>query len=257
MRTFQHESLKIYQIPLRKDNYTYLLTDDDSGETLVVDPAESPECLELLEALGRPLSMILNTHHHDDHVHGNKALKERYGCRIYGSAHDKERIPGLSDTLKGGDTVRFAGRTLKVFDTPGHTLGHISYFLPDANWLFCGDTLFALGCGRLFEGTPEMMWQSLRTLRDLPPESLVFCAHEYTLANARFALHIAPDFPGLKEHVLTLETRLKHEGATVPTRLEKEKAFNPFLLADHPYFKSQGDTPVEVFAAIRKAKDQF
>jgi hydroxyacylglutathione hydrolase len=257
---YSYQSLDLYMVPLRSDNYSYIIHDRISKQTLVVDPSEDEALLSFIKAKGFSLDLIIDTHHHDDHTHGNISLQKAFGSAITASRydHDKNRIPGeVQRTLSDGDRFEFSGYHFRAISTPGHTLGHVCLLLEEANWLFSGDTLFGLGCGRLFEGTPEIMWESLQKLRALSDATEVFCGHEYTLSNARFARHVGGDLPGLSEYQTSLEKRFRESGRTVPSRLGDEKAFNPFLLADHPYFKNLGDSPSAVFANLRKQKDNF
>lgn len=257
---YSYQSLELYLVPLRSDNYSYVIHDRAKGQTLVIDPSETEPLIQCLKDHKFGLDMIIDTHHHDDHTQGNDGLQKEFGSTIVCSAYDREkdRIPGrVGLTLKDGDTLKFSDYSFQVLATPGHTLGHICLLLQGAHWLFCGDTLFGLGCGRLFEGTPAIMWESFKKLRALPDDALVFCGHEYTLSNARFAQHIAPELKGLDAYVETLKRRRLRDGRTVPSTLADEKAYNPFLLADHPSLASLGHDPVSVFAEIRKRKDGF
>lgn len=257
---YSYKSLDLYMVPLRSDNYSYIIHDRDSKKTLVVDPSENEALVTFIKDKGFTLDLILDTHHHDDHTHGNISLQESFQSEIIASRYDqdKNRIPGkVTKTLKDGDRFEFSGYHFRAISTPGHTLGHVCLLLEEANWLFSGDTLFGLGCGRLFEGTPEIMWESLLKLRALPDAALVFCGHEYTLSNARFAKHVASELPGLSAYLLTLEQRYREEGRTVPSRLADEKSYNPFLLADHPFFASLGSQASGVFGNLRKQKDNF
>ncbi|RYZ58631.1 MAG: hydroxyacylglutathione hydrolase [Proteobacteria bacterium] len=257
---YRYKSLDLYMVPLRSDNYSYIIHDRETKKTLVIDPSENEALVTFIKDKGFSLDLIIDTHHHDDHTHGNISLQDMFKSEIIASRYDqdKNRIPGqVGRTLKDGDRFEFSGYHFRAISTAGHTLGHVCLLLEEANWLFSGDTLFGLGCGRLFEGTPEIMWESLQKLRALPDDSLVFCGHEYTLSNARFARHVASNLPGLKGYLDSLEKRFKEEGRTVPSRLSDEKAFNPFLLADHPFFKSLGDDPAAVFGNLRKQKDNF
>jgi hydroxyacylglutathione hydrolase len=251
--------LEIIRIPVLKDNYVWLL---HSGTTVaVVDPAVEGPVVAELDRIGRRLTHILNTHHHNDHVGANLALKARYGCKIVGPLADRDRIPGIDLALAEGDTVTLGDATAKVFDVPGHTRGHIAFWFADEKALFCGDTLFALGCGRLFEGTPNQMWNSLLKLRAMPDETLVCCAHEYTQSNARFAVTADPGNARLAARAAEIDAMRAKGEATVPSLLGVEKATNPFLRADDPALAAAyglaGRDPVTVFAAIRAAKDRF
>lgn len=251
--------LEIIRIPVLKDNYVWLL---HSGMTVaVVDPAVEGPVVAELDRTGRRLTHILNTHHHNDHVGANLALKARYGCKIVGPLADRDRIPGIDLALAEGDAITLGAATAKVFDVPGHTRGHIAFWFADEKALFCGDTLFALGCGRLFEGTPDQMWNSLLKLRAMPDETLVCCAHEYTQSNARFAVTADPGNARLAARAAEIDAMRAKGEATVPSLLGVEKATNPFLRADDPALAAAyglaGRDPVTVFAAIRAAKDRF
>ncbi|MCK5622210.1 MAG: hydroxyacylglutathione hydrolase, partial [Alphaproteobacteria bacterium] len=186
-------ALEIHQIPVWDDNYVYLAHDAASASTAVIDPAEAETVLKAAEARGWNITHILNTHHHPDHVGGNLEIKQATGCTIVGARSDAGRIPGIDVQVGEGDTYEMGSATAKVFDVPGHTSGHIAYWFEESDALFCGDTLFALGCGRLFEGTAEQMWRSLDKFRALPGTTRVYCAHEYTQANARFAVTVDPE----------------------------------------------------------------
>jgi hydroxyacylglutathione hydrolase len=251
--------LDILRIPVLKDNYVWLLR--GAAAVAVVDPAVEAPVVAELERLGVRLTHILNTHHHNDHVGANLALKARYGCQIVGPLADKARIPGIDLALAEDDTFRLGDATARVFDVPGHTSGHIAFWFEGEKALFCGDTLFALGCGRLFEGTPAQMWASLLKFRALPDATRVFCAHEYTQSNARFAVTADPANAALAARARDVDAARAKGEATVPSLLGLEKATNPFLRADDPglaaTFGLAGRPPVEVFAAIRAAKDRF
>ena len=182
--------LEIVLVPALSDNYVYLLHDRESGATAVVDPGEAAPVEAALAERGWSLTQIVNTHHHHDHTGGNADLKAKHGARLIGPRAEAARIAGMDRTVGEGDAVEIAGHRAVVYETPGHTSGHISLHIPDSAALFCGDTLFALGCGRMFEGTPPQFWASLSTLRALPAETRVYCGHEYTQSNARFALSV-------------------------------------------------------------------
>ena len=253
--------LEIALIPALSDNYVYLAHDRDSGATAVVDPAEAAPVLAALEQRGWTLTHILNTHHHADHIGGNEALKARFGAPIVGPRADAARIPGIDVEVGDGDTYDFAGHQARVFDTPGHTRGHIAFWFPDSEALFCGDTLFALGCGRLFEGTPAQMWDSLGKLRALPDATRVYCGHEYTQSNARFALTIEPDNEELRARAAAVDALRAKGEPTIPSTLGEEKRTNPFLRADVPEVQEAvgmaGADPAAVFGEIRRRKDNF
>ncbi|MCD2451439.1 hydroxyacylglutathione hydrolase [Methylicorpusculum oleiharenae] len=253
--------LDIIQIPVLNDNYIYLLHDPASKETAVVDPAIASPVLERLDAQGWTLNCIFNTHHHQDHVGGNLELKAQTGCRIIGAYQDRRRIPGIDETVIEGDWVKLGDVRLQVMETPGHTSGHIVYHAIEDGLLFCGDTLFAMGCGRLFEGTAEQMWNSLKSLRDLPDETKVYCAHEYTLNNGRFALTVEPGNPDLIQRVLNVEAMRKVNTPTLPSTIGLEKKTNPFFRADKPSlqtaFDREGESSLSVFTRLRAMKDKF
>jgi hydroxyacylglutathione hydrolase len=251
----------IVVVPLLKDNYGYLVHARETGETAVVDPSESEPVLVAAKARGWLISHIINTHHHNDHCGGNLGLKRACQPIVIGPAYDRERIPALKVAVDERSGLDFAGQHGQVLFIPGHTKGHIAVFFPQAKALFCGDTLFSIGCGRMFEGTPDQMWSSLKKLRALPDDTWVYCGHEYTQANCRFALTIEPENTALREYAGAVDTaRAKGEG-TIPAVLGMEKACNPFLRADVPAiaakFGGAASDPVAAFAAIRQAKDVF
>lgn len=253
--------LDIHQIPVLSDNYVYLLHCPQTDACAVVDPAVGPPVLDAATAKGWRLTHILNTHHHADHTGANLALKTATGCTIVGPAADAARIPGIDVALADGQRYALGAATAHVFDTPGHTRGHIAYYFADSAALFCGDTLFALGCGRLFEGNPAQMWHSLGKLAALPDATRVYCAHEYTQANARFALSVDPDNAALRARSRAVDAARAAGHPTVPSTLAEEKATNPFLRADDPALAAAlglaGADPVRVFAEIRGRKDRF
>jgi len=254
--------LDIEQILVLQDNYIYLLHDPETGATAVVDPSVSEPVLERLAAKGWRLTHILNTHHHADHTDGNLALKAATGAQVIGARHDAQRLPGLDAGVGDGDIVQIGAASARVMAMPGHTLGHIAYWFADSLAVFCGDTLFALGCGRLFEGSPAQMWQSLLTLRGLPDETQVYCAHEYTQANARFARTIEPANAALTARVKDIDAARARRQPTVPSLLSVERATNPFLRADSAAVKTAiglpaDADPAQVFAEIRRRKDVF
>lgn len=235
-------------VPILSDNYAWLLRESQSGAVAIVDPADPGPIIAAIEQrAGGRLDMILLTHHHADHVAGTDEVRARFNCPVVGAAADAHRLPKLDQALREGDTVRFGEASAQVIDTPGHTRGQINFFFPDGAVLISGDTLFSLGCGKLLEGTPEEMFNSLRKLAALPPETKVCCGHEYTESNARFALTVEPDNPALKARAEEVH-RLRASGRpTVPSILKDELAENPFLRAPN----------VASFAAVRSAKDKF
>lgn len=255
-------SLTIDQIPVLNDNYVYLMHDPASGATAVIDPAAAAPVTQALDRHGWRLSHILNTHHHGDHTGANLDLKAATGAQVVGARLDRDRIPGIDIEVGEGDSFLVGHVAVMVLETPGHTSGHIAFWLPQSRTLFCGDTLFSLGCGRLFEGSPAQMWHSLTRLRDLPDDTLVHCAHEYTAANARFARLVERDNAALAARVAEV-ARLRQAGRpTVPTRLAEERATNPFLRADRPELAravgmEPGTDPALVFGELRRRKDVF
>ncbi|XP_071686378.1 hydroxyacylglutathione hydrolase 2, mitochondrial-like [Rutidosis leptorrhynchoides] len=255
-------SLQIELVPCLKDNYAYLLHDLDTGTVGVVDPSESSPIIEVLSRNNRNLNYVLNTHHHYDHTGGNVDLKARYGAKVIGSNIDKERIPGIDISLNDGDTWMFAGHEVHVIATPGHTKGHISFYFPASGVIFTGDTLFSLSCGKLFEGTPEQMYTSLEKLLSLPEDTSIYCGHEYTLSNSKFALSIEPGNEELKSYAATVANLRKKHLPTVPTTLKKEKLCNPFLRTSSQEIRRSLNIPAnasdaEALGVIRQAKDNF
>ena len=244
--------LKIHQFACLNDNYGFLIRDEASGKVGCIDTPDAEAILAELRRLGWSLDLIMNTHWHPDHAGGNARLKEVTGCEIVGP-QEVTRIAPLDRPLHEGDEVRLGDTRFVVLETGGHTLGHISYYDADDATVFVGDTLFALGCGRVFEGTAEQMWTSLQRLAALPDQTLVYCAHEYTAANARFALSVDPG-PALKARAAEVFAARERGEPTVPTRIGLEKAANPFLRA--PLLRA-GLPDAEAFAQVRKAKDVF
>src|SRR5690606_34441098 len=217
-------ALEIVRIPALRDNYLWLAHDTATKATAVVDPAEAEPVLAALGARGWRLTHIRNTHHHSDHVGGNMALKKATGCTIVGPRADAARIPGIDVQVGEGDTYRLGDAEAQVFDVPGHTRGHIAYWLPESRARFCRGTSFALGCGGLSEGTPAQMWESISKLRRLPPEPRAFCAHEYTQSNARFALSVEPTSAALQARAKEIDEMRARGEATVPSTLGEEIA---------------------------------
>lgn len=253
--------LEIVTVPCLRDNYAFLAHDAATDATAVID---APEAAPILRALARQewkLSHILITHHHGDHIDGIDALVAATGARVIGAAADAHRLPPLDEAVREGDQVRLGMATGRVIDVSGHTMGHVAYHFPESGAVFTGDSLMALGCGRLFEGTPATMWASLRKLAELPGETLVCSGHEYTESNARFALTIEPDNPALILRAEAVRTARAEGRPTVPSRLSDELDTNPFLRAHLPGVKAAvglpGATDVESFAEIRARKDRF
>ena len=224
-------ALEIELLPILGDNYCYLLRDPGSGTTAVIDPGTAAPIAERLDQLGRGLDWILITHHHADHTGGNLELKQRFGCRIAGPAAEAAKVAGLDLPLNEGDPFSLGDEAAAIIATPGHTLGHISYHFPDSQALFCGDTLFALGCGRLFEGDPPMMWRSLQKLMALDDATLVYCGHEYTASNARFALSVDGGNADLQARAAEIEELRARDEPTIPSTIGRERATNPFVRA--------------------------
>lgn len=223
--------LEIELLPILSDNYCYLLHEPASGLSGVVDPAVEEPVAGRLAELGRGLDWILTTHHHADHTGGNLALKDRYGCRIAGPAAEAAKVPGIDLQLAHGDCFAFGEETATIIATPGHTAGHISYYFAASDALFCGDTLFALGCGRLFEGSAETMWESLGRLMALPDRTRVYCGHEYTQSNARFALGVDQGNAALAARAAEIDTLRQAGKPTIPSTIGLERATNPFVRA--------------------------
>ena len=239
--------LEVSPIPILSDNYAWRLRETGSGAVAVVDPADAAAVIARLEREGGRLDLVLLTHHHDDHVAGALAVARRFGAPIAGAARDRHRLPPLDFAFEEGDRVSLGATSGVVIDTPGHTRGHVSFFFEAGPVLFCGDTLFSLGCGRLLEGSPEEMFASLRTLSALPDDTLVCCGHEYTESNARFALSVLPDNAALRDRAREVAAQRVAGTPTVPTRLDDERAANPFLLAPD----------IASLAAFRSRKDTF
>jgi hydroxyacylglutathione hydrolase len=243
-----------------QDNYGVLLHDPESGATAAIDAPEAAPIEAALKATGWRLSDILVTHHHADHTGGIAELKQRHRCRVVAPAGEAARIPLVDATVREGDQVRVGALQGRVLETPGHTAGHISYVFPQDKLAFVGDTLFSIGCGRVIEGTPEMMWQSLLKLRALPDDTRIYCGHEYTKANIRFAKTIEPDNAALKTRAAQVEDLLAVRKPTIPSTMGEEKAANPFLRADVPEVAKSvglvGRPAWQVFAEIRERKNR-
>lgn len=252
--------LQIHQFPCLNDNYGFLVHCPQGNETVAIDTPDADRYLSEAAKQGWTITQIWNTHWHPDHAGGNEKIKNETGCTVTGPAGEKAKIPALDRAVGQGDTVQLCDRTFNVLDVPGHTLGHVAYFDQAQKVAFVGDALFALGCGRVFEGTPEMMWESLSKLKVLPEETVVYCAHEYTASNAKFALSVDPENAALQAYAKEVEARRAKGEWTVPTLLSKELAANPFLRADVPAMQAAMGYPgdaVATFAEIRGRKDNF
>ena len=254
-------SIQVKQIPCLDDNYGFLVHDTATGSTASIDTPEVEPINKALAEQGWKLTHILNTHHHFDHAGGNEALKAQWGCQVIGAANDAERIPGIDRQVVDGEVFELGSASVHVLEVPGHTSGHIAYHFADDKVAFVGDTLFALGCGRMFEGTAEQMWGSLEKLMALPDETLVYCAHEYTQANAAFAITVEPDNQALQARVEEIASLRAQGIPTVPTSIGLERQTNHFVRPDSGNLQQTidlvGADPVAIFAETRKRKDHF
>jgi hydroxyacylglutathione hydrolase len=250
--------IHVHQFPCLSDNYGYLVHDTESHETVAIDTPDAKAYLLEADIKGWKITQIWNTHWHPDHAGGNAAIQEATGCTILGPAEVSGKFP-LDRTVAHGETVKIGETQAHVIDVSGHTNGHIAFHLPEAGVAFVGDSVFALGCGRMFEGQPGQFWDSLSRIKALPPETLLYCAHEYTAANAKFALHADPENVALQDYAGEITAKRAKDVPTVPTTLRRELATNPFLRADDPAMMAKwgGAAPYETFAALRAAKDNF
>ncbi len=252
-------ALDIHLFAYNSDNYGMLVHDPASGQTASIDAGDDKAVIAALEEKGWSLSHLWITHHHWDHTDGLAALKSATGCEVIGPDDPQKRIIGLDKTVSDGDVFQFAALNVHVLHTPGHTTDMMNFHLPEQKVIFSGDTLFTLGCGRVFEGTMEMMWNSLSRFLKLPPETLIYGAHEYTLNNARFALTVDPKNAALIGRAEEVEAMRERGEPTVPTKLADELKTNPFLRPDDPAIRAQlgmeQATDAEVFAEIRRRKD--
>jgi hydroxyacylglutathione hydrolase len=239
--------IEVVRIPARQDNYIWLAHDDASGETVVIDPADAAPVLAEADRRGWKIGQIWNTHWHGDHTGGNAGIKAATGCTITGPAAEAANIPTLDRLVGEGDRVAIGAIEAVVLEVPAHTAGHIAYYLPSTGIVFVGDTLFAMGCGRLFEGTPAQMFANMRRLSALPPETIVYCAHEYTQSNGRYALQAEPDNRALIDRMRDVDALRARGEPTVPTTIALERATNPFMRA----------SSVEQLAQRRAEKDEF
>jgi hydroxyacylglutathione hydrolase len=253
--------LEILTLPCLSDNYAFLAHDASSGETALIDAPEAGPILEALDARGWTLTHVLLTHHHYDHVDGLADILSKHPAQVIGAAADAHRLPDLDVQVSEGDTMSLCSENVQVIDVSGHTLGHVAFFFPDAKAVFTADSLMALGCGRLFEGTPAQMWDSLSKLSALPDDTTVYSGHEYTQANGKFAVTVDPDNPDLQARIRDIAEKRAQDIPTVPSSLALERATNPFLRAADPAIRSHlnmTDSPdAEVFAEIRARKDRF
>ncbi len=254
-------TLEIIIIPCLSDNYAYILRDSATGKVGLVDVPEAGPIRDALQARGWGLDLILITHHHDDHIAGVDALRDAYGAEVVGAAADRHRLPALDREVAPGDTVALGDSVAEVIDAPGHTVGHIAYHFAGDAALFSADSLMVMGCGRLFEGSPEVMWETLSRFAALPDATRVYSGHEYTEGNLRFALSVDADNPALQARADEIRALRGRGEPTIPARLDLERATNPFLRAVAPEVKAAvglaGAPDAEVFAELRRRKDSF
>ncbi len=257
----ENKLFKIIQIPILTDNYSYLISDENSAITACIDPGNFDEIDKCLKENDLKLDYILSTHHHIDHVGGNLLLKKKYECKIVGNYHDRDRIPGIDIELKDSETFSVGNNDLIVIETPGHTVGHICYHFEDNSTLFSGDTLFSLGCGRLFEGSCEQMVESILKLRSLPGNTKLYCGHEYTESNAKFAFHLNSTDEKLKKKIQQIQKKREKSEPTIPSTISEEIELNPFMKFDDKKFLDligiKNISDEENFKKLRKMKDEF
>ena len=251
-------TLEIHQFPCLSDNYGYLIHDPASGETAAIDTPDGAEYLRQAEAKGWTITQIWNTHWHPDHAGGNAKIVEATGAKVV-APQEVEKLSLIDVVVGQDDCVKLGEHHAHVIDVSGHTNGHVAFHLPDDGIAFVGDSVFALGCGRMFEGNPQQFWASLERVKSLPPATTLYCAHEYTQANAAFALYADPDNAPLQDYAAEIADKRSRGEPTVPMGLARELETNPFLRADDPALRAKwgGDTPAETFAAMRAAKDNF
>lgn len=254
-------TMSIEVLPILADNYTFLLHDAKDNVTAIIDPGDADPVLDACKEHGFNLDLILITHHHWDHTAGNQELASHTGCKIVGPADEADAISDMSVTLHESDSFKLGSASAQVLSVPGHTAGHIAYYFAENKALFCGDALFISGCGRVFEGTPAQMWESLDKLRQLPPDTSVYCGHEYTAVNVAWALSLEPDNPKIQAYKKTIDDQLARGEATVPGNLGTEIACNPFLRCADSDFQAaigmKGSSPVEVFTRLREQRSSF
>ena len=253
--------LELVTLPALSDNYTYLLHDPDSGDTACIDVPEASPILDELSKRNWSLTEIWLTHHHHDHIGGVDDVLKQHDAKVIGASADRHRLPPLNREVSEGDSFEFGGERVDILDVSGHTIGHIAFSVPESKLAFTADSLMALGCGRLFEGTPAQMWESLQKLAALDPDTIICSGHEYTQANARFAITVDPDNDDLKARIERINSKRESNEPTVPSKLSEEVATNPFLRATDPAVQAHldmiGSDPVDVFAEIRARKDRF
>ena len=253
--------LEILQLPVLADNYIYLLHEPISRKTAAVDPAIAEPVITALKTQGWQLDYIFNTHHHNDHVGANLQLKQLTNCKIIAAKADQHRIPAIDIAVNHNDEIQLGNQTIRVIATPGHTSNHIVFYCAESQALFSGDTLFSLGCGRLFEGSAEQMWQSLQLIKQLPTNTQIYCAHEYTLSNSKFALSVEPNNIALNKRAIEVEKLRATNTSTLPSTLAEELATNPFLrtnsIAIRKLLNISENDEIRVFTELRKLKDNF
>jgi len=253
--------LEVHQFPARSDNYGVLIHDPETGATASIDAPDADAVIEGLYQKGWTLTHILTTHHHGDHTAGNKRLKALTGCIVVGPKQEAGSIPAIDVEVSEGDGVAVGKRNGLVIETPGHTRGHVSYFFPDDGIVFVGDTLFSVGCGKLLEGDAKTMWSSLEKLAKLPPETKLYCGHEYTNNNCRFALTVEPENAALQLRAAQVATLAEEGKPALPTTIKQELATNPFLRPSSPAIQKrlgmEGRPLYEIFGEIRRCKDRF
>lgn len=253
--------VEVHQVAARRDNYIYIVRDPVQNLTIVMDPSVPGPALAYCQDRGWKATHVLITHHHYDHVEGIDELKSQFGCPVLALADDSFRVPGCTDTFKKDASLKLGTHGVQTLFTPGHTLGHVSYYFSDLGFLFCGDTLFSFGCGRLFEGTPEMMMASLARLRVLPSETTFFCGHEYTVNNLEFALSLEPESQTLRDFLQKAQALRAQGQSTVPASLGQEIRHNPFLRWDDPQLRQalgmETATDLEVFTLVRSRRNSW